>query len=109
MSFKIGDREELTPIATSKGKIYDALIKAVREKKVAGAYPVEIEGMKAKALYAALANKLKKDKTLRPRTRGEKVYLEIIKPKKRRVRETFIILIIITLFLYRWYYSNLGM
>lgn len=82
MSYKIGEREELSPIAKGKGKIYDALIKAVREKKVAGAYPVEVEGMKAKALYAALANRLKKVKDLRPRTRGDKVYLEIVKTSK---------------------------
>lgn len=82
MSYKIGDRQELTPIAKGKGKIYDALIKAVRDKKVVGAYPVEIEGMKAKALYAALANRLKKVKDLRPRIRGETVYLEIVKVNK---------------------------
>lgn len=79
MSFKIGEREELTPIARGKGKVYDALIKAVREKKVAGAYPVEIEGVKAKQLYAALAVRLRKQKDIRPRIRGDKVYLEIIR------------------------------
>ena len=79
MSFKIGEREELTPIAKGKGKLYNELIKAVREKKVAGAYPASVEGMTSKQLYAALANRLKKVKDLRPRVRGDKVYLEIVK------------------------------
>ena len=79
MSYKIGDREELKPIAKGKGKIYDAIIRDVRAKKVAGAYPVSVESMTSKQLYAALANRLKKVKDLRPRVRGDKVYLEIVK------------------------------
>ena len=49
------------------------------KKEEVGAYSVEIEGMTPKQLHAALSNKLKKDKTLRPRIRGSKVYLEVIK------------------------------
>jgi len=81
LPFKIGAREELKPTPKGRGKIYDALIEAVKAKKVAGAYPVEIEGMTSKALYAALANRLKGVKDLRPRVRGKQVYLEIVKTK----------------------------
>ena len=83
MSFKIGEKEELTPIAKGKGKVYDALINAVRAKKEVGAYPVSIEGMNAKQLHAALSNKLKKVNDIRPRIRGEQVYLEICKATKK--------------------------
>lgn len=80
--FTIGEKTELKPIAKARGKIYDDLIKAVREKKTAGAYPVKVDNMDAKKLYGALSNKLKKDKTLRPRVRGDCVYLEIMKKEK---------------------------
>jgi hypothetical protein len=82
MSFKIGEREELTPIAKGRGKIYDAMIAEVRQKKTVGAYPVSVEGLNAKQLYAALSNRLKKAKDLRPRIRNEKVYLELCKVSK---------------------------
>jgi hypothetical protein len=82
MDFEIGERVELKPVARGRGELYDKLIQAVRDKKVAGAYPVEVTGMTAKQLHAALSNKLKKDKTLRPRKRGDQVYLEIVKVTK---------------------------
>ncbi len=81
MKYKIGERVELAPIPKGRGKTYSEMIEAVRAKGVTGAYPVEIEGMQPKQLYAALANKLKGKKDIRPRIRGEQVYLELSKSK----------------------------